>query len=103
MNKSRDTSAAHTTTSTTLRTPPNYPPDLELEPVHQDINLHIDIAGEQAGGQVTTTVIARGEKPSILELDAIDFEDLSVRDPDGETLTWRYDGRKLIDSLGYAL
>ncbi len=75
--------------------PLHYPPDLELEPVHRDINLIIDIAGEQAAGHVTTTVVARGDKPSILELDAIDFEDVSVRDPDGEELTWRYDGRKL--------
>ena len=55
-------------------TPAHYPPDLELEPVHLDINLHVDIAEEQATGHVTTTVIARGNKPSILELDGIDFE-----------------------------
>ena len=75
--------------------PPHYPPDLELEPVHLDINLHIDIAREQVAGQVTTTVVARGDKPTILELDAIDFEDINVRDPDGNSLTWRYDGQKL--------
>ena len=80
--------------------PPQYPPDLELEPIHRDINLYIDIAGERASGQVTTTVIARGAKPAELVLDALDFEDITVRDPDGHDLTWRYDGRKLAVQWG---
>jgi aminopeptidase N len=75
--------------------PLQYPPDLQLEPVHLDINLQINIAGEQANCQVTTTVLARGNRPNGLILDALDFEDVSVRDPDGRELVWSYDGQKL--------
>jgi aminopeptidase N len=72
-----------------------YPPDLELEPVHLDINLYLDLAKQTASGRVTTTVKARRSEAAVLELDAVDFEDVDVRDPDGRDLTWRYDGRKL--------
>jgi aminopeptidase N len=70
-----------------------YPPDLDLEPVHIDIALDVDIAAETASGTVTTTVAARRTGVRVLKLDAVDFEDLAVRDPDGRELEWRYDGR----------
>ena len=60
-------------------TPINYPPDLELEPKHIEINLLINIPDEQASGKVTTTVLARGDSPRELELDAVDFEDDSPK------------------------
>ncbi len=74
---------------------PQYPPDLELEPIHIDIDLQIDIPDERATCCVTTTVIARGETPHELILDAVDFEDVTVRDPGGHELTYQYDGQKL--------
>ena len=73
-------------------TPLQYPPDLQLEPVHLDIDLQIDIAGEQANCQVTTTVIAHGNQPNELILDALDFEDVmcprSRRSRVGLELRW---------------
>jgi aminopeptidase N len=74
---------------------PQYPPDLELEPVHIDIDAQVDIVNEQADCRVTTTLFARGEAPQELILDAVDFENISVGDPDGHELTFHYDGQKL--------
>ena len=74
---------------------PQYPPDLELEPVHIDIDLQIDIPNERAACCVTTTILARGQDPRELILDAVDFEDLTVRDPAGHELSHHYDGQKL--------
>jgi len=72
-----------------------YPPDLELEPVHLDIDLHFDLVNQTAGGRVITTVKARRQGPTGLTLNAVDFEDINVGDPDGNELVWRYDGQKL--------
>jgi aminopeptidase N len=73
-----------------------YPPDLELEPVHLDIDLFVDIGNRSASGTVTTTVQARRDGPTTLKLDAVDVEDVTARDPDGNGLTWHYDGSKLV-------
>lgn len=73
----------------------HYPPDLELEPVHLDIDLYIDVANQTASGCVTTTVTARREGPTVLALDAVDLTDVSARDPDGRALNWHYDGKAL--------
>lgn len=75
--------------------PDHYPPDLELEPVHLSIDLYASIVGRSIGGRVTTTVHARRAGSPTLQLDAVDFEDLSVRDVDGRNLSWSYDGRKI--------
>ncbi|MFN2134937.1 MAG: M1 family aminopeptidase, partial [Candidatus Promineifilaceae bacterium] len=75
--------------------PAQYPPDLLLEPLHLDIDLQVDIAGEQAAGRVVTTVIGRGWEADKLVLDAVGFEDVAVRDVDGHAVTWHYDGQKL--------
>ena len=77
------------------RIAPQYPPDLELEPIHIDIDLQVNIGDEYVSGRVTTTVIARGEAPRELILDAVDLEDLVVNDPDGHELSHLYDGQKL--------
>jgi aminopeptidase N len=73
----------------------HYPPDLELEPIHLDIDLFVDVAHATASGKVTHTVQARRDGPTVLKLDAVDFEELEARDPDGNGLTWHYDGRAL--------
>ena len=75
--------------------PEHYPPDLELEPIHIDIDLYISILARSAGGRVTTTVRARQAGPRELVLDAVDFDDLAIRDPAGRAVTWHYDGKKL--------
>lgn len=78
--------------------PEHYPPDLELEPTHLLIDLYISIPARSVGGRVTTTVVARHAGELTLKLDAVDFEDLSVRDLGDHVLNWQYDGRKLIIS-----
>lgn len=75
--------------------PEHFPPDLELEPTHLDIDLQVDIKTETARGRVTTTVTARRQGPTRLVLDAVAFEDVAVRDADDHALTWRYDGEKI--------
>jgi aminopeptidase N len=75
--------------------PEHYPPDLELEPTHLFIDLYVSIPARSVGGRVTTTVIAKHAGPLSLKLDAVDFDDLSVRDLNDHTVNWQYDGRKL--------
>lgn len=75
--------------------PEHYPPDLELEPIHIDIDLYISIPARSAGGRVTTTVRANRIGAHQLTLDAVDFDDLALRDPAGRELDWQYDGKKL--------
>ena len=75
--------------------PGQYPPDLELEPVHLDIDLFIDIANLAAVGTVTTTVRARRHGAAKLSLDAVDFQDVGATGTDGHPLHWQYDGQKL--------
>lgn len=70
----------------------HYPPDLEIEPVHLDVALKVDVGAEVIAGTVVNTVIARRDGPSVLKLDAVNFEDVEVRDADGRALTARYDG-----------
>lgn len=75
--------------------PEQYPPDIELEPVHRDIELYIDIENETASGSVTVTVRARRQGPNEIVFDAVDFLDVSASDTNGSELSWRYDGEKL--------
>lgn len=75
--------------------PEHYPPDLELEPTHTDIDLYISIPARSAGGRVTTTVRANRAEIRQLTLDAVDFDDLALRDPSGREVVWQYDGKKL--------
>src|SRR3954466_14511935 len=75
--------------------PTHYPPDLELEPIHLFIDLYVSIPARSVGGRVTTTVVAKRAKTLTLILDAVDFDDLSVRDLDDHVVNWQYDGRKL--------
>jgi len=74
----------------------HYPPDLLLEPRHLDIALRVDIEGRSAAGVVTTRVEARADGTHALTLDAVDFLDVSVSDPWGAEVRWRYDGLKLV-------
>ena len=73
----------------------HYPPDLRIEPVHLDIDLSVDPDTETVQGTVTNTVVARVSGPRTLELDAVDFQDVSVRDPDGAEVVHTYDGKKI--------
>jgi aminopeptidase N len=72
-----------------------YPPDQQVEPVHLDIDLKVDVTGRAASGAVTVTATARAGGADRLTLDAISFLDVVVKDPDGHELSWRYDGEKI--------
>ncbi|MCA9697800.1 MAG: hypothetical protein KC431_09775, partial [Myxococcales bacterium] len=76
----------------------HYPPDLQIEPVHLDIDLRIDIDGRRADGTVTHTLRWRTAGADSLELHAVDMRDVDVCDPDGPegdepSIEWRYDGK----------
>ena len=73
----------------------HYPPDLELEPRHLDINLRIDVPTRAAEGRVVTTVTANRAGARRLVLQAVGFEDMEVLDTEGRAVSWRYDGREL--------
>ena len=73
----------------------HYAPDLGLEPVHLDIALGFDLAGRQVAGQVTTTVQAHRAGERALTLDAIDFHEVDVLDPDDRPLDHSYDGERI--------
>jgi aminopeptidase N len=73
----------------------HYPPDLELEPVHLDIDLQVDVPGRTAHGTVTTHVKAARGGPSAIKLNAVDFLELQARDADGRKLGFSYDGEHL--------
>jgi aminopeptidase N len=73
--------------------PEQYPPDMELEPTHLDIDLRVQLAEETVSGTVTTTVVARRDGPSEIELNAVDFLDVEVKDAGGRDLSSSYDGR----------
>ncbi|MFN8440781.1 MAG: M1 family aminopeptidase [Caldilineaceae bacterium] len=69
-----------------------YPPDLELEPQHVEIDLSLDIPAASATGRVTTTVQARHAGADSLILHAVDFQDVAVTSGNAQTIQWRYDG-----------
>lgn len=70
----------------------HYPPDLELEPVHLDIDLSVDLDRQAISGVVTSTVEARRAGPRTLALNAVDLAVEAVEDADGHSLSWSYDG-----------
>jgi aminopeptidase N len=72
-----------------------YPPDQQIEPVHMDIDLKVDVTGRAASGVVTITATARAAGADRLTLDAVSFLDVVVKDPDGHELSWRHDGEKI--------
>jgi len=76
--------------------PRQYPPDLELEPIHLEIDLHVDVRKKTAGGTVTTTILAQHDGLSELKLHAVDFLDVAVRDADGLAVNYQYDGNELV-------
>jgi aminopeptidase N len=75
--------------------PEHYPPDLELLPTHLFVDLYVSIPARSVGGRVTTTLRAQRGGLHTLRLDAVDFDDLHVRDLDDQPLNWQYDGRTL--------
>ena len=74
----------------------HYPPDLELEPLHLDIDLVLDLEAVTATGRVTHTLRARRAGAQRLRLDAVALQSLNVEDPAGGELDWDYDGERCV-------
>lgn len=73
----------------------HFPPDLSLEPKHNLIDLHIDVEKQTAAGTVTITVLCNHIERRTLTLDAVNFENLKVKDVSGKKVSFSYDGKKL--------
>ncbi len=74
---------------------PQYPPSLELEPVHILIALTVDLEAQSAAGTVTHTIVANRDGAAAIELDAVDLLGLTAKDAGGKALASGYDGQKL--------
>lgn len=73
----------------------HYPPDLEIEPIHLDIDLRVDIDERCASGTVTHTLQWRRAGARTLSLHAVALEQLELEALDGHAIRWRYDGAKI--------
>ena len=68
----------------------NYAPDLQLEPVHTALHLTVDLKQRSAAGYALITLRANVAGQLTIKLDAIDFEDLIVKDLSDKGLDYRY-------------
>jgi aminopeptidase N len=73
----------------------HYPPDLELEPTHLGINIHLDLEAQRCDATVSVTVVARSPGAHVLRLDGVDFEELRVADSDAALASFGYDGKAI--------
>lgn len=74
---------------------PHYPPHLTIEPTHILIDLALDLKAERASGRVVHTLAGRSDGARTLELDAVGFYDVKVKDLKGRATSLVYDGKKL--------
>ncbi len=80
----------------------NYAPDLKLEPIHTAVHLTIDLQGRGAEGYALITVQANVAGPHELNLDAVDFEHLTVADDSGKKLNYHYDDKVITIAFDQA-
>ena len=76
-------------------TRPSYAPDLDLEPVHLELSARVDLDGRCVSGSVTHTLLSHHAQAAALVLDAVDLDVAEVVDPEGNALSWRYDGDRI--------
>ncbi len=69
----------------------HYPPNLQLESIHQTIKLTFNIENKIAWGSVTTRIRANSDNGRQVVFDAIDFSIKNVRGAD----SYSYDGEKI--------
>ena len=73
---------------------PNYEPDLSLMPYHLDLRVQFDIPDERVDG--TCCVFIRAiRNANFIVLNAINFQNVSVRCVQGDDIAWTYDGSVL--------
>lgn len=73
-------------------TRPRYMPDLPLEPEHIELDARIELETRTVEVTVVHTLRATRDGARSIRMDGVDLRSLAVDDPDGEPLTWRYDG-----------
>jgi aminopeptidase N len=71
---------------------PRYMPDLPLEPIHLELDAHVDLASRSLQVEVAHTVRATRAGARTLRLDGVALQDLVVESTDGAALQWSYDG-----------
>jgi hypothetical protein len=81
-------------------TPASYAPDLKLEPIHSDIHLSFDQYSLKTHTFTVCVVhdIRCNQPESSLELNAMSFEDVTVKDVTNSgtnDLSFRYDGKQI--------
>ncbi len=69
----------------------NYAPDLQLEPVHTELHLTVDLNQKSAAGYALITLRANVAGQHSIKLDAVDFEGLKVQDISDKELEYHYD------------
>ncbi len=72
----------------------HYPPDLELEPLHLELSISLDIPAHSIAVRQRLVVRARGAAARSLSLDAVGFAQVAV-ELEGSSGRWDYDHENL--------
>lgn len=73
----------------------NYPPHIQLEPIHQLISLKFSLSTQTVEGFVTTTIKANVEGADSIVFNAEDIQIEEIFDVDDNEIIWAYDGNKI--------
>lgn len=73
----------------------HYRPDLNLEPIHQTINLSFSIKEKTATGSVSTIIKANNTNVHTIKFDAIDFDIHNINCNTPGDFNWYYDGSQI--------
>ncbi|MCA9531047.1 MAG: HEAT repeat domain-containing protein [Myxococcales bacterium] len=74
----------------------HYPPDLQLEPVHLQADLRLDLPRRRLDATVTLRVRGNAAGARHLPLHAVDFAAVDARAADGAELSFTYDGASIV-------
>ncbi len=69
----------------------NYAPDLKLEPVHTEVHLNVDLNQKSASGYALVTLRSNVSGEHSIKLDAVDFENIKVKDLSDKGMSYSYD------------
>lgn len=72
-----------------------YAPDLQLEPIHTELHLSVDLDRQSAVGHATITLRSNVAGVHRVTLDAVDFENLEVKDLSDKGLEHRYNEKHI--------
>lgn len=72
-----------------------YAPDLKLEPIHTEIHLSVDLDRQAAAGYAIITLRSNVAGVHHLTLDAVDYDNVMVKDLSGKGLQYNYNDKSL--------